>query len=91
LQDLKILKILLVKFDINISTKGIYLKVFWQCINFNELKSWCLNANIEGTGSIKERLENGFVRECQGGLHLGNIALIKNGPNNFNCRFYLHH
>lgn len=52
---------------------------------FNELKYWCLNANIEGTGNIKERLENGFVRECHGDLHLGNIALIKNKITLFDC------
>lgn len=52
---------------------------------FNELKYWCLNANIEGSGSIKERLENGFIRECHGDLHLGNIALIKDKITLFDC------
>ncbi len=52
---------------------------------FNELKFWCLNANIDGTASIKKRLEDGFIRECHGDLHLGNIAFIKNKITLFDC------
>ncbi|MHB1098458.1 MAG: bifunctional aminoglycoside phosphotransferase/ATP-binding protein [Burkholderiales bacterium] len=32
-----------------------------------------------------ERLKQGFVRECHGDLHLGNIALVRGGPTPFDC------
>ncbi len=34
---------------------------------------------------VKERVEAGYVRECHGDLHLGNIALIGGDPVPFDC------
>ena len=43
---------------------------------FASLKAWCLGLNFERRSYMEQRLENGFIRECHGDLHLGNIALI---------------
>ena len=35
--------------------------------------------------AFEERLKNGFIRECHGDLHLGNIVLIGSDPIPFDC------
>jgi predicted kinase len=52
---------------------------------FNELKEWSLNPDENRSVNMKERLEKGFVRECHGDLHLGNIALINDQITLFDC------
>lgn len=44
------------------------------------LKHWTLRALDELTPILAQRKANGFVRECHGDLHLGNIALIDGQP-----------
>ena len=34
---------------------------------------------------LEQRHKRGFIRECHGDLHLGNIALIRNQPTPFDC------
>ena len=43
---------------------------------FQSLKAWCLDLSFERRSYMEERLVNGFIRECHGDLHLGNIAII---------------
>ena len=40
----------------------------------------CLGMFGQGLGLFDQRLAQGFVRECHGDLHLGNIVLIDNQP-----------
>ncbi len=52
---------------------------------FNELKTWCLDTGTSLVPTMTKRLENNFVRECHGDLHLGNIALIDGRITLFDC------
>lgn len=40
------------------------------------LEQWSCQAYADLTGSIAARKVNGFVRECHGDMHLGNVTLI---------------
>ena len=40
------------------------------------LERWCLNQYKKSENLIQTRLDQGFVRECHGDMHLGNITLI---------------
>jgi aminoglycoside phosphotransferase family enzyme/gluconate kinase len=42
----------------------------------NRLEQWARQACTRLTGSIAARKADGFVRECHGDMHLGNITLI---------------
>lgn len=49
------------------------------------LRQWA-NQQYEILSPVfKQRKENGFVRECHGDVHLGNIVLIDNHPVIFDC------
>ncbi len=52
---------------------------------FIELKAWCLNAGHTNMPTMASRLENNFIRECHGDLHLGNIAFIDGQITLFDC------
>jgi len=52
---------------------------------FGYLKKWCLSSRNLPRNSMRERQERGFIRECHGDLHLGNIALIKGRVTAFDC------
>jgi hypothetical protein len=52
---------------------------------FEALKQWCLEMNDERRSLIEERLAGGFVRDCHGDLHLGNLALIDGQVTPFDC------
>ena len=43
---------------------------------YQSLKAWCLDISFERRSYLEQRLEEGFIRECHGDLHLGNIAFI---------------
>jgi len=49
------------------------------------LKQWCLLPGKAFETLINERQANGFVRECHGDLHLGNMALIDERVTPFDC------
>ncbi len=51
----------------------------------NEIKLWSQDKFHDLKNEILLRKKNGFVRECHGDLHLGNIALIGNKPVLFDC------
>ncbi len=52
---------------------------------FESLKKWCLwSSNMRLSNMIK-RQAGGFVRECHGDLHLGNIASIDGRITAFDC------
>jgi uncharacterized protein len=49
------------------------------------LRSWTEREGARLAPSFAERKRGGFVRECHGDLHLGNIALIGGEPTPFDC------
>ena len=49
------------------------------------LADWTRREFARRDASIGRRLRQGFVRECHGDLHLGNIALIDDAPVPFDC------
>ena len=49
------------------------------------LESWSRDEYARLAGWFAERRRAGFVRECHGDLHLGNIALIDGKPVVFDC------
>jgi len=49
------------------------------------LESWTQREFERLTPAFEERLRRGFVRECHGDLHLGNVALIDGKPVPFDC------
>lgn len=53
--------------------------------NFENLKKWCLCSDSHRLTSMIKRQANGFVRECHGDLHLGNIAIIDGRITPFDC------
>jgi len=52
---------------------------------FKTLKHWCLGMNAKRDRLIEERLAAGFVRDCHGDLHLGNLAFIDGQVTPFDC------
>jgi len=51
---------------------------------FEELMSWC-TAGKHNLCVMNERQSRGFIRECHGDLHLGNMALIEGNITLFDC------
>ena len=49
------------------------------------LEAWTRNEFERLAATFEERLRRGFVRECHGDLHLGNVALIDGKPVPFDC------
>jgi aminoglycoside phosphotransferase family enzyme/predicted kinase len=52
---------------------------------FESLKKWCLWSSDKRLSNIVKRQAKGFVRECHGDLHLGNIAFIDGRITPFDC------
>ncbi len=51
----------------------------------DRLRSWVANEWQLKAGLMRQRKQHGFVRECHGDLHLGNIALIAGKITPFDC------
>ena len=51
----------------------------------NELETWSRNEFARLEGFLESRRCAGFVRECHGDLHLGNMALVHGTPKIFDC------
>ena len=51
----------------------------------DELESWTRSEHVAQRAAIAARRQAGFVRECHGDLHLGNIALIEGTLTIFDC------
>lgn len=49
------------------------------------IQSWALNTGKKKTGLMQQRKQLGFIRECHGDLHLGNITLIDGKIIPFDC------
>ena len=49
------------------------------------LRDWTLNAHAQLAAVFDARKRAGWVRECHGDLHLGNIALQEGAPVAFDC------
>jgi aminoglycoside phosphotransferase family enzyme/gluconate kinase len=52
---------------------------------FEALMSWCTKAGKQNLRVMNERQSRGFIRECHGDLHLGNMALIEGNITLFDC------
>ena len=50
-----------------------------------ELRQWTETQFDRLSGRLQERLERGFVRECHGDVHLGNVALLRGRTLLFDC------
>jgi aminoglycoside phosphotransferase family enzyme/predicted kinase len=49
------------------------------------LRAWTQHELDAHAGDFAARLEKGFVRECHGDLHLGNVVLLEDVPVAFDC------
>jgi len=52
---------------------------------FEALMSWCTKTGKQNLRNMNERQLRGFIRECHGDLHLGNMALIDDSITLFDC------
>ncbi|MFA9419192.1 MAG: AAA family ATPase [Gammaproteobacteria bacterium] len=52
---------------------------------FEALKQWCLDMDENRRSLIETRQARGFVRDCHGDLHLGNLAFIDGQVTPFDC------
>ena len=51
----------------------------------DELRSWTETEGQKLQGLLEQRHREGFIRECHGDLHLGNIARVDGKPVAFDC------
>ncbi len=49
------------------------------------LRAWTIAAHAGLAGVFEARKRDGFVRECHGDLHLGNIVMLEGEPVPFDC------
>lgn len=56
-----------------------------ELARLNALKQWTLAEWQQLSGIMSERKRQGFVRECHGDLHLGNMTLIDGNVVPFDC------
>ena len=49
------------------------------------IKAWCSSFAIENAGLFHRRFEDGFIRECDGDIHLENICLFDHQVRIFDC------
>ncbi len=49
------------------------------------LRDWSVREHVSLAGVFDARKRDGWVRECHGDLHLGNIALLDGVPTPFDC------
>lgn len=56
-----------------------------QLAQLRRLEDWCTQEFRNRRSLIQARKHNGFVRECHGDLHLGNLALIDGRITPFDC------
>ena len=62
------------------STKGVF-----DLVLLDVLERWSRNEYARQRIFMAERQRDGFIRECHGDLHLGNIALVDAMPVPFDC------
>jgi hypothetical protein len=51
----------------------------------DELREWTLREHAARIVDFENRRSEGFVRECHGDLHLGNVVMLDGGPAPFDC------
>jgi aminoglycoside phosphotransferase family enzyme/predicted kinase len=51
----------------------------------NKLRAWSEQAQVQLTTTWSARKRDGFIRECHGDMHLGNMALVDNEILIFDC------
>ena len=57
----------------------------FQTAEVRHLHAWTQTAAERLAGTFEQRRADGFVRECHGDLHLGNIVELDSGPCLFDC------
>lgn len=57
----------------------------WLTGELDLLEAWVCDAAQALTPMFQRRLANGFVRDCHGDVHCGNIALVDGSPVIFDC------
>lgn len=62
-----------------------FLNTSAQLEALQKIEEWSRKIFRKTTQAFRERKENGFIRECHGDLHLGNIVLLNNRPTLFDC------
>lgn len=72
-------------FDENFTCIEPLLHEPYQLAELHEIRSWGEAEWQRKSGLFRGRLKQGFVRECHGDLHLGNITLIDGQPVMFDC------
>lgn len=61
------------------------LKDYFLIEQLNKLELWAKRTYLQLKNTIADRKEKGFIRECHGDLHLGNIVLFEGKPTLFDC------
>lgn len=56
-----------------------------QLIQLEAIEDWCQNQWVELSALMRQRKQQGFIRECHGDLHLGNMTLIDGKVIIFDC------
>jgi len=56
-----------------------------QGVALDPLRQWSEEEFVRRRADLAARRDNGFVRECHGDLHLGNMAWIDGQPTLFDC------
>lgn len=56
-----------------------------ECRELDEIERWSDAQHAAVTPLMEQRQRNGYVRECHGDLHLGNIALVDGTIQVFDC------
>lgn len=56
-----------------------------MCHQLGQLERWSRTSYDRLTTLLGERNKNGFIRECHGDVHLGNMAWFDNEPMLFDC------
>ena len=53
--------------------------------SLDRLENWCRQAFTENRSLMQSRRQEGFIRECHGDLHLGNLTLVDGRITPFDC------
>ena len=54
-------------------------------VDLDKLERWTLESSEQLRSFMEQRRQQGFIRECHGDLHLGNIVLYDGKPIPFDC------
>lgn len=69
----------------NFEQLGRFVAVPAESARLAELRAWTVGESARLREVFAERKRGGFVRECHGDLHLGNVAFLDGRPVPFDC------